>query len=62
MAEEDFNLAEKYKFKSDAMLNNRLMNNIRRKAEIDRTVLKEALHEKSTEYLSNVCKHLKNKK
>lgn len=62
LAEEDFNQAERQKFKSDALLNNRMVSNIRRKNEIDRSVLKEALHERTTEYLSNVSKHLKNSK
>lgn len=44
LAEEDFNLAERQKFKSDALLNNRMVNNIKRKKELDRSVLKEAIH------------------
>lgn len=62
LAEDDFNIADLSRFKNDALLNNRQFNNLKRRNEIDRSVLKETISERSIEYISNMCKYLKKMK
>ena len=58
-AEEDFAEAEKLKFKNDAMDNNRNLNKLASKGQIDQSSWKNDLKERTTEYIINICKHLK---
>ena len=44
------------------MVNNRTFNNIARRKELDRTVLRESLAESSIEYIVNICRYLKKMK
>lgn len=58
-AEEDFAEAERLNFKNDAMDNNRNFNRLANKEQIDQASWKKDLRERTTEYIVNICKHLK---